>query len=246
MRMSRVRACTYPPGGACAARTPSAFFSSMRPAQLTLRQPTPRDAAPAPGPARSARDSLAAVAVAGAKLGRAPAPAVSPRDRAAASADCPAAPTRRRRRARARRPARRPPRRGRSRPCPRRCAPRSGGRAGRAPSTRAQSRTARAAASRLPACQNASVISRSTATLRGLGVAGVDEPLGGQRVLAFGHRPLGGDHEALHALGRGVGLGEVHEAHAPRRHRADAVAELHPRPLLHFLVLALGPPRRWK
>ena len=34
-----------------------------------------------------------------------------------------------------------------------------------------------------------------------LGVARVDQALGGQRVVALGHRVLGGGHEALHALG---------------------------------------------
>ena len=72
---------------------------------------------------------------------------------------------------------------------------------------RAPSRAPRApAASSLPACQKASVISRSTATLRGLGVARVDQPLGGELVLALGHRALRGDHEALDALLGGVGL----------------------------------------
>ena len=37
-------------------------------------------------------------------------------------------------------------------------------------------------------------------------VARVDQPLRGQAVLAFGHRVLGSDREALHALGRGIGL----------------------------------------
>ena len=54
-----------------------------------------------------------------------------------------------------------------------------------------------------------------------LGVARVDQPLRGQQVLAFGHRALGGDQEALDALLGGVGLGEVDEAHAAGGHRAD-------------------------
>ena len=40
----------------------------------------------------------------------------------------------------------------------------------------------------------------------GLGVARVDQPLGGELVLAFGHRPLRGEHEAFDALLAGVGL----------------------------------------
>src|SRR5450759_798902 len=87
--------------------------------------------------------------------------------------------------------------------------------AGPRPSTRAQSRTARAASSSLPACQKARVIRRSPATLRG-------------------------EHEPLDALLRGVGLGEVHEAHASRGHRAYPVAEAHAGPLLNLLAVRVG------
>ena len=76
---------------------------------------------------------------------------------------------------------------------------------GRSVSTRAQSRTARAAAGRLPACQNAVVSSLSTAGFGGLGVARVDEPLGGQRRVALGERVLGRGHEPLDAVGGGIG-----------------------------------------
>jgi len=40
----------------------------------------------------------------------------------------------------------------------------------------------------------------------GVGVARVDQTLRGELVLAFGHRPLGGEHEAFDALLAGVGL----------------------------------------
>ena len=52
-----------------------------------------------------------------------------------------------------------------------------------------------------------------------LGVARVDQPLRGQQVLAFGHRALRGEHEALDALLGGIGLGEVDEAACCRRAR---------------------------
>ena len=42
--------------------------------------------------------------------------------------------------------------------------------------------------------------------VRRLGVAGVDQALGRQLVLAFGHRALRRDQEALDALARRVGL----------------------------------------
>ena len=130
----------------------------------------------------------------------------------AAAAAAPGAPTRWRRPEPARRRAAPPRRRGRSRPCPRRCAPRSGappaGRRRRAPS---RARRAPAAA-RLSACQKASVIIRSTGDVRRVGVARVDQPLRGERVVALGERVLGRDHEALDAVGRRVGRREVDEA----------------------------------
>ena len=102
---------------------------------------------------------------------------------------------------------------------------------------RAPSRARRGpAAVRLPACQKASVISRSTAALRGLGVARVDEALRGERVVALGHRVLGGGHEALDALGARVGLGEVDELQRAGRDRAHAGLELHARPLLDVVA----------
>ena len=71
-----------------------------------------------------------------------------------------------------------------------------------------------------------------------LGVARVDEPLRGQRVVALGHRVLGGGQEALHALGAGVGLGEVDELQRAGRDRAHPDRELHARPLLHVVARA--------
>ena len=55
-----------------------------------------------------------------------------------------------------------------------------------------------------------------------VGVARVDEPLGGEPVVALGHRVLRGAHEALHARGAGVGGAEVHELEASRGHRPHA------------------------
>ena len=69
-----------------------------------------------------------------------------------------------------------------------------------------------------------------------LGVAREDQALGGQRVVALGHRVLGGGHEALHALGAGVGLGEVDELQRAGRDRAHAGRELHARPLLDVVA----------
>ena len=90
----------------------------------------------------------------------------------------------------------------------------------------------------MPACQKASVISRSTATFVGLGVARVDEPLRGQLVVALVHRVLRGGHEALDAVGRRVGLGEVDEPQRVGRHGPDAGLELHARPLLDVVAVA--------
>ena len=61
---------------------------------------------------------------------------------------------------------------------------------------------------------------RAGPRVAGVGVARVDQALGGEREVAFGHRVLRGGQEALHALGAGVGLGEVHELQRARRHRA--------------------------
>jgi hypothetical protein len=72
----------------------------------------------------------------------------------------------------------------------------------------------------------------------GLGVARVDQALGGQRVIALGHRVLGGGHEALHALGPGVGLGEVDELQGAGGDRPHAGRELHARPLLDVVAAA--------
>ena len=71
-----------------------------------------------------------------------------------------------------------------------------------------------------------------------LGVAREDQALGGQRVVALGHRVLGGGHEALHALGAGVGLGEVDELQRAGRDRPHAGRELHARPLLDVVAVA--------
>ena len=90
----------------------------------------------------------------------------------------------------------------------------------------------------MPACQNASVMSRRTARVVGLGVAGVDQPLRRQRVVALGDRVLGGGEEALHAVGARVGLGEVDELQRARRHGAHAGRELHARPLLDVVAAA--------
>jgi hypothetical protein len=49
---------------------------------------------------------------------------------------------------------------------------------------------------------------------------------------------LGGGHEALDALGAGIGLGEVHEAQGARRDGAHADREVHARPLLHVVLVA--------
>ena len=71
-----------------------------------------------------------------------------------------------------------------------------------------------------------------------LGVARVDQALGRQRVVALGHRVLGGGHEALHALGARVGLGEVDELQRAGRHRPHAGRELDARPLLDVVAVA--------
>ncbi len=72
------------------------------------------------------------------------------------------------------------------------------------------------------------------------GVARVDQPLRRERELALGHRALGGEHEALDALGRGVGFGEVDEFHAAGGNGANPVAELDACPLLDFFAGVLG------
>ena len=110
--------------------------------------------------------------------------------------------------------------------------------AGRSPSTRAQSRTARPAAGRSPACQNASVISRSTDGVARVGVARVDQAPRGERVVALGERVLGGGHEALHALGARVGRAEVDELERVGGHGAHAGLEAHARPLLDVVAAA--------
>ena len=71
-----------------------------------------------------------------------------------------------------------------------------------------------------------------------LGVARVDQPLGGERVVALGHRVLGGGHEALDALGARIGLAEVDELQRPGGHRAHAGLEAHARPLLDVVAVA--------
>jgi len=67
-------------------------------------------------------------------------------------------------------------------------------------------------------------------------VARIDQALGGELVVAFGHRALGGDHEPLDALLCRVGLGEVDEAHAAGGDGPHAVAEVDSRPLLDLLL----------
>ena len=69
-----------------------------------------------------------------------------------------------------------------------------------------------------------------------VGVAGVDEPLGGDLEVALGERVLGGGHEALDAVGAGVGLREVDELQRARGDGADADLEGDARPLLHVVA----------
>ena len=69
-----------------------------------------------------------------------------------------------------------------------------------------------------------------------VGVARVDEPLGGEREVALGERVLGGGHEALDAVGARVGLREVDELQRARGDGAYADLEGDARPLLHVVV----------
>jgi hypothetical protein len=71
-----------------------------------------------------------------------------------------------------------------------------------------------------------------------LGVARVDEPLRRELVVTLERRVLRGRHEALHAVGTGVGLGEVDELQRPGRHSTDADVEPDPRPLLDVVAAA--------
>ena len=127
---------------------------------------------------------------------------------------------------------------GRSRPCPRRSvdAKRSG--VGRSVSTRAQSRTERAAAGRLPGLPEGRRQQPQHRRVGRLGVARVHEPLGRQRGVALGERVLRRGHEALDAIRGGIGPREVDELQRAGRHRAHADREPHPRPLLDVVLVA--------
>ena len=74
--------------------------------------------------------------------------------------------------------------------------------------------------------------------VRRVGVAGVDEPLRGERVVALERRVLRGGQEALDAIGGGVGPGEVDELQRAGGHGAHADVEAHARPLLHVVAAA--------
>ena len=69
-----------------------------------------------------------------------------------------------------------------------------------------------------------------------VGVARVDEAPGGEREVALRERVLGGGHEALHALGAGVGRAEVDELERVGGHGAHARLEAHARPLLDVVA----------
>ena len=70
----------------------------------------------------------------------------------------------------------------------------------------AQSRTARAAAARVAGLPERERHQPQHGGVARLGVAREDEPARGEREVALRQRVLGGGHEALHALGAGVGL----------------------------------------
>ena len=74
--------------------------------------------------------------------------------------------------------------------------------------------------------------------VRGVGVPGIDEALGGQRRVALGQRVLSGGHEPLHPVGGGVGRREVDELERAGRDGPDADGELHPGPLLDVVPVA--------
>jgi len=129
--------------------------------------------------------------------------------------------------------------RGRSRRYPRKCAPQTGALAGRPASARAHSCTERAAASRLPACQNGERHSAAAPThFSRLGVAGVDQAL--WRPARNSLRPslfVRRSGSARRAPPR-VGPGEVDELHAPAGTVRTPWLNCHPRPLLHLVVFA--------